>query len=171
MDHHFGNTSPHQHDISNSNTSSLSPLVMAINSNDCHSPSSPQVHGSPASNHSGNPSSLNYGNAGNGVSQGPSINHGTPKPRMVVDWTEVETEILMNEYEVHRCLWDPSHPSYHSNSDRIHAYGKILEKLGPKFNTTDIKKKINSIRTQYNQVRNMLLHHERFNFMKFSENF
>ncbi len=75
---------------------------------------------------------------------------------MVIDWTEYEAEVLMNEYETHRCLWDPSHPNYHSNSERTQAYIKILDKLGDKFNITDIKKKINSIRTQFNQVFNII---------------
>ena len=128
------------HDLSMA-SASLSPLVLASNS------SSPQP-GSPLVKSNGSPTSSMNGSS----SATPVSSSSNQKTRMVIDWTDWEAEILMTEYETHRCLWDPSHPNYHSNSERTHAYVKILDKLGDKFNITDIKKKINSIRTQFNQV-------------------
>lgn len=79
-----------------------------------------------------------------------NLGAGAGSSRM--DWSELEAESLMTEYELHRCLWDPAHPNYHCNNQRTEAYFTILTTLGPKFTITDIKKKINSIRTQFNQV-------------------
>ena len=89
------------HDLSMASSASLSPLVLASNSSSPQ-PGSPLVksNGSPNSGTGNSSSSSNIGGSssssgGNGVSSG-------GKPRMVIDWTEWEAEILMTEYETHR---------------------------------------------------------------------
>lgn len=82
--------------------------------------------------------------------------HLRDKPRKMTsaDWNKPSLEILLNVYRDHPILYDMRHPKYYAKVERQKALNTIIEMLDdhrPGTTTSDILKKIQTMRTQFGQ--------------------
>ncbi|XP_067001396.2 uncharacterized protein [Anabrus simplex] len=75
----------------------------------------------------------------------------------MLGWTKEAVEILIEEYMKHTCLYAVKSPLYHNRNARRDAEAKIARALcevRPNTDSSEVKSKINGLRTQFNNKRN-----------------
>lgn len=86
-------------------------------------------------------------------------NRAADYARIHIDWGKSDTLQFIEDYRQHPCLWQVRSPAYKDRIAKVAALHDLLRKTRVKFpslNMIDIKRKINTIRTQFRREINNL---------------